>query len=65
MKGGIKRTLTDVEGGAGDLVKALRNRPSMPRLQREGLQDEKVERSLWKVEAILSQGRTPFTSTGG
>ena len=46
VKSRIKGTLIHAQNIVGKLADTLRNGPSMHRLERENLQDEKVERSL-------------------
>src|SRR5262249_48802728 len=46
---GIERAVADLKHLAGHLLQALADRPAVERLQREDLQQEQVECSLYEV----------------
>src|SRR6185369_10677303 len=60
MKRRVQRALLDVERRAGDLVEALRDRPSVLGLEGHGLQDEEIERALRKIESFVGHAATPL-----
>src|SRR5215467_6326860 len=64
MKRGIQRALLDMERRAGDLVEALRDGPSVLRLERHGLEDEEIEGPLWKIQRFVCHSACPAASTG-
>src|SRR5690348_11996149 len=49
MQGGVQRALIDDQHLVGDLMNALRDRPSVERLEGHALEDEEVERSLHEI----------------
>ena len=64
MEGGIERALLDAEHVARDLLDALGYGPAMLRFQRKGLQDEQIQRFLWKGDtARVGRMYSPFAST--
>src|SRR4051812_31191049 len=66
MQCGVERSLVDLQDVARDLLNALRDAPTVHGLEREGLEDEHVERPLQDVGVV---GRHPRlscrASTGG
>src|SRR5262249_41555533 len=55
-EGRVERALLDLEHAARDLVEPLRDRPAVPRPERQGLEDEEVERPLWQFDAFVAHG---------
>ena len=49
MKGGIERSLADGEDVVGNLLDALSDGPAVLGLDRDGLQDEHVQRALQEI----------------
>jgi hypothetical protein len=49
MQSRVQRALLDLQHFARDLLNAFRNGPTMLEFKRDGLQDQKVERSLDKI----------------
>src|ERR1700733_12188965 len=60
MEGGIERALLDAQHVARNLLDALGYGPAMLRFQRKGLQDEQIQRSLWKVDTVRVGHALPF-----
>jgi len=60
MEGGIERALLDALHVARNLLDALGYGPAMLRFQRKGLQDEQIQRSLWKVDTVRVVHALPF-----
>src|SRR5437867_4373246 len=52
VKSGIERALPDLKRCARDVVKPLRNRPAMLRLESDGFQDQEIESPLGKLHSI-------------
>src|ERR1019366_7365988 len=63
MQRGIKRSLLDTQHVTGNLLDTHGDPPAMLRLQRQGLQDEQVERALRQVD-WYRRHCFPFASTG-
>src|SRR6185295_14440189 len=68
---GVERALADVQRRGRDLVQPFGNRPAVLRLEGDGLEDEQVERALWKLERFFTTTRDlllhqaiPSASTG-
>src|SRR5262245_35650252 len=49
MQSGIKRALGNLQDLAADLLNPLGNRPSMPRLECDGFENEEVESALYEI----------------
>ena len=67
MERGVERSLRYLERGRRDLADALGDRPAVLRLERDGLEDEEVERALGSSSfpaSILSGMRSLLASTG-
>jgi hypothetical protein len=60
MEGGIERALLDAQHVARNLLDALGYGPAMLRFERKGLQDEQIQRSLWKVDTARVGHALPF-----
>src|SRR5512138_533398 len=60
MKRRVERALLDVERRAGDLMEAFGDRPTVLRVERDGLQNEEVEGALWKLEPFVTHSISPL-----
>src|SRR6266404_3014779 len=60
----IQRSLLHLKHAAGNLLDAFGNRPAVLRAQRNRLQNQKVQRSLRKIDAFFVAHTPPLASTG-
>ena len=65
MERGIQGALANIQCGAGDLMQALRDGPSVSRLERQRLENQEIECSLRKIELVrVTCARSLCASTG-
>src|SRR5262249_25267715 len=58
MQRRVQRALLHLERVVGNLLDAFGNRPAVLRLERDGFQDQEIERALRQIHG------SPFASTG-